>query len=179
VSERPAVEEVLALDRLLDEAGISGCLIGGVAVNFVLEPRTTEDVDLTIPADAEAISRLRSAFLAAGYVVRTEAAPDAASGPDFLRFVRKDSSPIEFLTAKTPFQENVLSRATALEGTRRLSVATPEDLIVLKLLADRTKDLRDLLGLLELPNLDWSYIEREIRFWDLGGRLDRIRRMRR
>jgi hypothetical protein len=37
---------------------------------------------------------------------------------------------------------------------------SPEDLVVLKLIAHRPKDLIDLRNLLALPDLDWSYIER-------------------
>jgi hypothetical protein len=37
---------------------------------------------------------------------------------------------------------------------------TPEDLIVMKLIAHRPKDRIDLLGLVALPGLDWSYVER-------------------
>ena len=166
---------ILEIARLFEEAEVHGCLIGGHAVNFHLEPRFTEDIDFTIAADPAQIARLRSAFLRAGYEVRSESAPQSPSGPDFLRFVRSAAPPVEFLTAKTPFQESVLRRSRPVPGARWLSVATPEDLIVMKLIADRRKDQNDLLGLVELPGLDWPYIEAEARVWEIEDRLARLR----
>ena len=57
-----------------------------------------------------------------------------------------------------------------------MRVATVEDLIVLKLIADRTKDQADLEGLLALGALDWAYVERWATTW---GVLDRLRSKRR
>ena len=54
-------------------------------------------------------------------------------------------------------------------------VATKEDLIVLKLIADRPKDRIDLEGLCALDGNDWSYVERWAREWDVLGRLERFR----
>ncbi len=54
-------------------------------------------------------------------------------------------------------------------------MATPEDLIVMKLIADRPKDAVDLLGLVRLPSLDWQYVERWTAAWDVTDRLARVR----
>jgi hypothetical protein len=60
----------------------------------------------------------------------------------------------------------------------RERVATPEDLIVLKLIADRPKDRQDLLGLVALPDLDWAYVARWAAEWDVAERLAALRRDR-
>jgi hypothetical protein len=53
--------------------------------------------------------------------------------------------------------------------------STPEDLIVMKLIADRPKDHLDLLGLLRLDGLDWTYIEGWVAEWGVAERLRELR----
>lgn len=87
-----------------------------------------------------------------------------------------DGDVIEVQVAKTEYQREMLQRAVASETGAR--VATREDLIVLKLIADRAKDKLDLEGLMVLDGLDWEYVERWAREWDVVDRLDRIREKR-
>ncbi len=56
-----------------------------------------------------------------------------------------------------------------------MRVATAEDLIVLKLIANRPKDQVDLLALAALPGIDWSYIERWADAWNVRDVLGRLR----
>jgi hypothetical protein len=49
-----------------------------------------------------------------------------------------------------------------------LRVATAEDLIVLKAIANRAKDQGDLAGLTKLQNLDWAYIDAAAKEWGEG-----------
>jgi hypothetical protein len=55
-------------------------------------------------------------------------------------------------------------------------VATPQDLLILKLIAYRSKDRIDLEGLVGLPSIDWSYVEKQCKDWDVLDRLDEVRR---
>ena len=162
---------IQALARLLDRADIPYALIGGHAVNTLLEPRLTRDIDVTVVASAEGIGRLRAALEAEGFQLEREFGSELPSGPDFLRFV-SEPVVIEVQTAKTRYQHDVVRRAASEDGVR---VASPEDLIVLKLIADRPKDQEDLRGLARLRSLDWSYVERCTEEWDVQGRLRRLR----
>jgi hypothetical protein len=90
-----------------------------------------------------------------------------------VRFTSPDSTiVIEIQAAKTDFQSEVIHRATRERGGR---VATPEDLIVMKLIADRPKDAVDLAGLVRLPSIDWAYVERWAAEWGVADRLERVR----
>lgn len=158
--------------RLLGSLGTDYAVIGAHAVNCWLEPRLTADIDVTV--DRGQLEFLRTRLSAEGFRVSREHGADAPSGPDFIRFVSDDGEiVIEIQTAKTAFQREIIRRAVSTpEGLR---VATVEDLIVLKLIADRTKDQADLEGLLGLGALDWGYVEKWATRW---GVLDRLQRKR-
>ncbi len=169
-----AGDDVLAtIAAVFEQAGLRYALIGGHAVNAWLEPRFTADVDVTVAADPAALARARDALEALGYVVNAEHGADLPSGPDFVRFTRgPQDSPIEIQAAKTQLQHDLIARATR---SSVVATATPEDLIILKLIAHRPKDLADLAGLLALEGLDWSYVEDRARDWDVMDRLERLR----
>jgi Nucleotidyl transferase AbiEii toxin, Type IV TA system len=162
------------LAGLLASLGTDYAVIGAHAVNCWLEPRLTGDIDVTVAANRAQLDRLRARLSAEGFRVAREHGAGAPSGPDFVRFVSADGEVvIELQTAKTELQREVLRRAVSTpEGLR---VATVEDLIVLKLIADRTKDQADLEGLLGLGAIDWAYVEKWATTW---GVLDRLRRKR-
>ena len=91
-----------------------------------------------------------------------------------MRFVSSDDTlTLEVQTAKTEFQGEILRRAAARQDGAR--VATPEDLIIMKLIAHRPRDRIDLLGLVALSGLDWSYVERWADEWQVRDRLDTSR----
>jgi hypothetical protein len=163
-----------SLLRTLDDSGVEYVLIGGHAVNAWLEPRFTADVDVTVQAGSDEARRLAKALLSRGFRSTREHGADLPSGPDFVRFVSRDGAiTLEVQAAKTEFQREVLRRATSRPA--RPKVATPEDLIVMKLIAHRPKDRLDLLGLIELPDLDWSYVERWAEEWRVRDRLEALR----
>jgi hypothetical protein len=76
---------IQALARLLDRESIPYALIGGHAVNTLLEPLLARDIDVTVVADAEGINRLRASL--EGFSLDREFGAQLPSGPDFLRFV--------------------------------------------------------------------------------------------
>jgi hypothetical protein len=163
-----------SLLRLLEESKVDHAVIGGHAVNAWLEPRFTADVDITVQAGSEEAQRLTEVLVAAGYRVARRHGDALPSGPDFVRFVSENEMvTLEVQTAKTEFQREVLRRAASREERPR--VATPEDLIVMKLIADRPKDRIDLLGLIELAGLDWGYVERWTEEWQVRDRLEALR----
>lgn len=162
-----------SLARVLAGSGVPWMLIGGHAVNVWLEPRFTADVDVTVQAGADCVAAVRRALESAGYRSTTEFGAEAASGPDFIRFASPDAISVEVQTAKTAFQQEALERAVRSEGDLR--VATAEDLLVMKLIADRPKDQADALGLARLGDLDWAYVERWAREWQVAEALLALR----
>jgi hypothetical protein len=158
--------------RLLGATGVEYAVIGGHAVNVLLEPRFTADIDVTIAAEPAALARTRVALLAAGFRVEREFGATLPSGPDFVRYVDDDGTVLELQTAKTALQRSAVARAREHGGVR---VATAEDLIVFKAIANRPKDQVDLLGLVRLPKIDWGYVDQHSRDWGVEAVIAGVR----
>ncbi|HEX4337891.1 MAG TPA: nucleotidyl transferase AbiEii/AbiGii toxin family protein [Polyangiaceae bacterium] len=168
-------EELPLVAELFARAGVDYAVIGGHAVNAWLEPRFTADIDVTVVASDAEMKRLNDVFAAAGFHVSVEHGADQPSGPDFVRLTTGDGSVVvELQVAKTALQFLVVSRARSARSGAR--VATPEDLLILKLIAHRAKDRIDLEGLARIPSIDWSYVEHQSREWDVLDRLEELRR---
>jgi len=157
---------------VLERAGVRYAIIGAHAVNVWLEPRATADIDVTVETSVD--RHLHDVLASAGYRVAAEVGAGAPSGPDFVRYVSNDGSvTVELQVAKTALQRQVVARARRAESG--VLVATPEDLIVLKLIAWRRKDELDLLGLVGIGELDWGYVERWASEWNVTDRLEDVR----
>jgi hypothetical protein len=142
--------------ELLNRAGVAYALIGGVALQIhTTEPRTTLDIDVAVPRFADIP---RAALLAAGFdhTGRHEhsdnwRAPPA--GPGSLR------TAVQFSAEDVGIADAVShAELTDLADGLRMRVATPADLIVLKLVAaaeprrrpsKRQHDLADVVALME------------------------------
>ncbi len=164
------------LGQVFDEAGLDAVLIGGQARNFWAEPRATRDFDFTTAADTEAFGRVRAALGAQGFRIVRDQGPHQPSGPDFVQFVNDATGEaIDLQAAKTSFQDGVVSRGVRLDPGQPLPVATVEDMLVLKLIANRKKDQNDLYELARLEGIDWSYVEYWSGVWGVTGVLAALR----
>jgi hypothetical protein len=168
------IGDLATLSRMLERQAVEYALIGGHAVNAWVEPRFTADVDIVVAAGSDDLDRLKGILADEGFDVIREHGGELPSGPDFVR-LESASSPliIEVQAAKTRFQGEVIRRATS--DTDGMRIATVEDLIVMKLIADRPKDQIDLLGLAELSDIDWAYVEAWAAEWQVSDRLQRVR----
>ena len=161
------------LATVLGDFGDRCVIIGGVAHNYWREPRYTKDVDFTLAADRELFELLKTRMLSAGFIVGRLQDQGEPSGPGFVRFSEPGTNKIvEFLTAKTEFQDLLIRRGVRVAPDHPLRVATPEDIIVLKLIANRPQDHVDTLNLGQIDGLDWDYIRHWCREWSVEDRAD-------
>ena len=160
---------------MVEIAGLRVALIGGAAVNTYVEPRYTKDIDLTVAADEAAIEALVAMLTEAGFVTVRNQPGEESSGPDFVQLRREATLDIvDLIAAKTPFQTGLIERAKRGEG-QWFPVATPEDLIVLKLIANRTRDHIDVDTLARQETIDWAYVEQWARTWEVEDRVAALR----
>ncbi|MCO5202710.1 MAG: DUF6036 family nucleotidyltransferase [Chloroflexi bacterium] len=158
------------------KAKLRGAIIGGVARNYWETPRLTFDIDFTVEANPAGLEMVIAALADHGFEVLRAQGREQASGPDFVQLYNRDiAQVVELQAAKTPFQEEVLRRAVALDDIGLL-VATREDIIVLKILALRPKDRDDLRELASHASIDWDYVHYWCDVWQVTDRLENLRR---
>lgn len=169
--------------RLGDRKGVLA-IVGAVARNAWAPPRATTDLDLAVSATGEVLEAIRDALTSAGFrPVRRQQADAEDPFPDLLVFRSQESSPkqVDLLVAKTAFEAEVLRRAVRIEVCDvEIPVATPEDVVVYKLIADRHRDREDILAVLRTQaragrRVDWHYIGRWAKYWHVDDRLEAVR----
>lgn len=162
-----SLESALAdLMGWLDAAKIPSVIIGGVAASVLGRPRLTQDVDaLAILPDAHGAQAVR---LAAHYniVPRIEDALGFAKRSRVLLMRHATSGvDIDVTLGELPFEHEAVARSESRQvGGTRLRLPRVEDLLVMKAIARRPKDIQDLQGLLEAhPDADVAAARRWVR----------------
>ena len=149
----------------LESQGTRYLVIGGLAVVAVGEPRTTADADAIVfvsPSEADSLIR-RAAET--GFEVRADVERERLATTGTMRF-RKGRYQIDLITASLPFEEMAYERASVHElFGKRLPFPSPEDLILLNVLAGRDKDMLDATGVARrhAERLDIPYLEQTLR----------------
>jgi predicted nucleotidyltransferase len=159
---------VRQLAELLEERGIPYAVMGGLAVRVHGIPRPTHDVDLTIKIKREELEELYAAVEELGYSVPETYRGgwiDQVAGMPLVKFrlhVMGHAIDIDIFLAESQFQLKLLSRRQQLTiEEKSLWIVSPEDLILLKLLASRTRDFADIGDILFTQGtLDEAYLRK-------------------
>lgn len=179
----PVVETLLKIVDSLVEQNIEYAVMGGLAVRAHAIPRPTNDVDLTINLSKESLPNWFEQLENRGVTV-----PDAyrsgwvdnVAGMSILKLKTymnpKQSIDIDVFLAESEFQINILARKVQLdlEG-RSIWLITAEDLILLKLIASRPRDLIDVSDILFVQGeLDKDYMRMWSRPLGIETQLERV-----
>ena len=152
-------ELAVEVSGFLRAAAIDHAVGGALALGFYAEPRGTLDVDLNIFVDADAPGEALDALSAGGIVVDRDRATAAIASRGDL-FLRHRGCRLDLFFNSIPFHASVSrrTREVHLLGAR-VPILAPEDLIVLKLLFHRHKDVVDIERIVAAGTaLDWPYI---------------------
>ena len=163
------VAVLLAALQALEQAGVKAAAYGGLALAVYGEPRETKDADLAV-ADVRA-AQGEAALRAAGF--------DVILAFDRMRFGGQFVSRLTLIggaagslnTAdlveprSARYAHEVLARS--LTGSLRqepVLVVSPEDFVVMKILATRERDLEDAITVVRslASDIDMDLIEREL-----------------
>jgi hypothetical protein len=135
---------------VLEELELPYAVMGGLAVRTWSIPRATWDVDVTVALEEGKLSDLSEAFESRGYVMPEVYAggwTDSVGGLSVIKFcwyVPGGDVDIELFLCQSAFQQSLLSRRSKVNADGiEMWVASHEDLILLKLVASRTRDLID------------------------------------
>lgn len=145
---------------------VQGLVIGGVAASLLGRPRLTRDIDAVILLDETEWQAFLASGAGYGFAPRISDALDFAKKANVI-LVRHEPSGIDVDIAigTLPFEKEAISQPVWLDirGVR-LPVPVPEDLIIMKAVAHRPRDLADIESLLDAhPKLNLRRIRRWVR----------------
>ncbi len=161
MSTNPIESAFHALIDLLQKSKTDYLVIGGLAVLASGEPRMTQDIDLILfikkadllPFLKKASKTLKVNSKSALYGAKTRGAFSLACR----------NVPVDVILASTELERSALTRkiSARLFG-RKVNLPSPEDLILLKLIPGRTKDLADVEAIVSRkgPLLDRKYLRK-------------------
>lgn len=157
---RPLVD----LGRWLEAIQVQAIVVGGVAASFLGRPRFTQDIDtLAIISEAK-WSKAVEAAANYGIVPRIDDAIDFAHRSRVLLLRHEESAiDIDVILGGLPFEADaVMNGQRHVVGGVSIRLPKVEDLLIMKAVAHRPRDLQDIEGLLQAhPNLDL----RSVRQW--------------
>jgi predicted nucleotidyltransferase len=150
------LDTLAVLCRTFESAGLRWYLFGAQAVAVRGTPRATQDIDVTVDIDADDIEELLATLAAKGMTHRY---PDQAD--ELLRrgavapLVSHDGMEVDLVLARSGLESLALSRATVVPiGDLLVPVAHATDLLLMKVIAGRGKDLDDARSLLAAGEVD-------------------------
>jgi len=137
-------------------AGYDWFVFGAQAVSIRGVPRTTQDVDVTCIVAHEQLDGLVAAMLQAGFAHRyPELAAELLESGAVLPLVHNGGFEVDLVIGRSGLEMQALSRASAEElAGVVVPVASSTDLVVMKILAGRRKDIEDAAGLLGSGDVD-------------------------
>ncbi len=151
------------LTAWLTSRGIPHAVIGGVATAFRGRARITEDIDAVVLAEDRTPEMLLADAKEHGFLPRR---PDAATFAAVTRILQlqheHDGITVDLSLGMLPFERELIDRSTteSVQDTE-FPVATAEDLVVMKVLAFRGKDVVDIESVLDAnPSLDLKRVRR-------------------
>ena len=147
----PGLVEVLgALAQACSSLSLRWYLFGAQAAIAYGSARLSADVDATVELGARPVAALVGAMREAGFSLRVSDAEDFAERARVLPFVHDASSmPVDIVLAGPGLEELFLERAQfQVVGGASIPTACAEDIVAMKILAGRAKDIEDVVAIL-------------------------------
>jgi hypothetical protein len=151
--------------RALDAAHIRYMVIGGQAVMLYGEPRLTKDIDITLGVSIDALARVVQMVSDAGLEPLVD--PQAFTVETMVLPCRDPSSTIrvDLVLSQSVYEDAALGRARIVATAGHpVRYASPEDLVIYKVIAGRPRDLEDVRSIVaKQPALDRRLVEKTLR----------------
>lgn len=172
-STTPLLAPLQALQNILSEFDNQGVIIGGIAASLLGTPRYTVDLDAVLLLSIADIPKLLEVASVQGIEPRiSDAEVFARKNRVLLLRHIASGTDIDISLGILPFEIELVERSKVVEfGSIKLRLPTPEDLIILKSVAHRPKDLADIQAI-ATKNLNLD--KERIRYWveQFGEALD-------
>lgn len=174
-SPQPVADLLAALQRALAALGVRWFLFGAQAAILYGVARLSADVDVTVDPGSCSITDLAGALAAAGFEPRV---PDVARFAEATRVLPltyvASGMPLDVVLSGPGLEEQFFAGVREhLIGDTPVPVVCPEDLVAMKMLAGRPRDLEDVAAIARMhrADLDLDRVRGTLRL--LEGALDR------
>lgn len=169
----PLLAPLQALQNLLSQFMEQGVIIGGIAASLLGTPRYTVDLDAVFLLGLDDIPHLLAEATKLGIEPRiSDPIPFARKSRVLLLRHTASGTDIDLSLGILPFEHEMVERSSLVDlGTIQLRLPTPEDLIIMKAIAHRPKDLADIRAIAAShPEIDKG----RINYWveQFGDALD-------
>jgi hypothetical protein len=153
---------------IFESLGASYAVMGGAAVRIHGIPRPTHDVDFTVALPRARLQEFFDCAVSAGYAIPEEyfrGWVDQVAGMPLVKvrmYLQDHGIDVDIFLAESEFQGSLLARRRReeFEGGH-IWFVSPEDLILLKLIAGRPRDLLDVQDVFFVQGqVDESYLRR-------------------
>ena len=145
---------------------VQGLIIGGVAASILGRPRVTRDIDALVLLDEKNWDEFLVAGTRFGFVPRLTDPISFARKAKVLLVRHKPSGiDVDVTFGALPFEREAITHAVwvNIKGIR-LPLPTPEDLIIMKAVAHRPRDLADIESIMDAhPKLNLRKIRRWVK----------------
>lgn len=147
----------------LKSEDVKGIIIGGIAVSILGRPRVTQDIDSVVIVKPEFLDKFIKSGAKYGFIPRIK---------DIIAFTKKTNVilmkhkaaniDVDISMGFLPFEYEAIKRTVWMKiGKFSLPLPTPEDLIIMKAIAHRQRDLLDIESILDVnPKLDLKRIRK-------------------
>lgn len=155
---------IAAVQRLIERLNNQGVIIGGVAASVLGRPRLTADADAMLLLSLDELGSLLKLAKEEGLTPRLPDAEVFARRSRVVLLRHEDTGiDVDISLGLLPFEVETVERSQEIDvGTLRIRLPMPEDLIILKAVAHRPKDLEDIEAVMSVQqHLDYERVE----FW--------------
>ena len=167
-----------AVGNLLDAQGATWAIVGGIAANvYRHDVRTTGDVDLLVSFgtfdSATALATLGEELERAGWEFT-----DRRNAEWMLRAHHRRFGTVDVIAVGMAYQQQAVDRAVVhdIDDSTTVRVLAIEDVIIHKLIADRSKDAADVESILASdPRMDTAYLDHWLNEWGIVDRYERAK----
>lgn len=150
-----------ALGRWLEAESVPFVLIGGMAVSLAGRPRMTQDIDVLVRLDDVRWTSFVESGARFGFLPRMADCVEFA-GSSRVLLVRHEAAGIDvdIVLAGMPLEDDIIANGHPLRiGDAVVFLPRTEDLIIMKSVARRPKDIADIEALVEAAeHVDWDYV---------------------
>ncbi len=168
--------------RGLETHRIPYMVVGGLSAAYYGIPRATFDIDLVVAVERSNLNSLVTVLRREGFDLTHVDATLFLKIGNIMQTTTSGGLRLDIWLIKSEYDHAAFKRRqrASLWGRQKVWMVTPEDTILSKLIAGRTKDFEDIIGVLEEQKgrLDWTYINSWAKRLNMSEELKRVKRKR-